>query len=45
MGVPEDNEIESGECFLCGEVTRLSCPHCGEWVCSDLHYQYHRFVA
>ena len=29
-------------CFLCGCVTNLRCPHCGEPVCGDTHYQYHR---
>ena len=32
----------SGECFLCGVPCSLVCPHCGEWVCGDQHYLYHR---
>ena len=31
-----------GRCFLCSAETSLVCPHCGDWVCGDQHYQYHR---
>lgn len=37
--------VEScGDCFLCSESTSLQCPYCGQWVCGDTHYQYHRDV-
>ena len=33
-----------GDCYLCSERTSLQCPYCGEWLCCDTHYQYHRDV-
>ena len=32
----------TGNCFLCFAECSLVCPHCGEWVCGEDHYQYHR---
>ena len=32
----------TGPCFLCGSPCSHHCPYCGEHVCSQVHYEYHR---
>ena len=33
---------DDGQCFLCGSPCSQHCPYCGEHVCSQVHYEYHR---
>jgi len=34
-----------GRCFLCSSPSSHHCPYCGEDVCSQVHYEYHRPVG